>query len=49
MMMFWASFILERRVGFPLAIFGGMVTTAGGKLMFQNIFDLYASWPMPGH
>jgi hypothetical protein len=43
-LMFLASFILERRAGIPLAIFGGMVTTAGGILMFQNIFDLYASW-----
>lgn len=44
LLMFLASLILERRAGIPLAIFGGMVTTAGGILLFQNIFDLYASW-----
>lgn len=44
LLMFLASFILERRAGIPLAIFGGMVATAGGILLFQNLFDVYASW-----
>ena len=43
-LVFLASFALERRAGLPWAIFGGMVTTAGGILFLQNIFDLYASW-----
>jgi hypothetical protein len=44
LLMFLGSFFFERRAGIPLAIFGGMVTAAGGILMLQNIFDLYASW-----
>jgi hypothetical protein len=44
LLMFLGSFLFERRAGIPMAIFGGMVTAAGGILLFQNIFDLYASW-----
>lgn len=44
LLIFMASFAFERRAGIPMAMFGGMVTTAGGILMLQNIFDLYASW-----
>ena len=44
LLIFLGSFVFERRAGIPLAIFGGMVTSAGGILLFQNIFDLYASW-----
>ncbi len=43
-LMFIAAFMLERRSGSTLAMFGGMVTMTGGILMIQNIFDLYASW-----
>lgn len=42
--MFLGSFILERRAGVTLAMFGGMVTMAGVILMIQNLFDLYATW-----
>ena len=44
LLIFLGSFVFERRAGIPLAIFGGMVTATGGILLFQNIFDLYASW-----
>jgi hypothetical protein len=44
LLLFMASFVFERRAGISLAMFGGMVTTTGGLLFFQNVFDLYASW-----
>jgi hypothetical protein len=44
MLLFMTSFVLERRAGIPVAMFGGMVTTTGGILFVQNVFDLYASW-----
>jgi hypothetical protein len=44
LLLFMASFVFERQAGLTLAIFGGMVTAAGGLLFFQNVFDLYASW-----
>jgi hypothetical protein len=44
MLLFMASFVLEPRAGIPVAMFGGMVTTTGGILFVQNVFDLYASW-----
>lgn len=44
LLMFLVSFLFERQAGIPMAVFGGMVTAAGGILLFQNIFDLYASW-----
>ena len=43
-LMFFAAFLLERRAGVPLAMFGGMVAATGIILMIQNIFDLYATW-----
>ena len=43
-LMFLSAFILERQAGVTLAIFGGMVTTTGGILLIQNLFDLYATW-----
>ena len=43
-LMFMASFTLERRAGVTLAVFGGMAFSAGVLLMVQNIFDLFASW-----
>jgi hypothetical protein len=43
-LMFLAAFMLERRSGAILAMFGGMVAMTGSILMIQNIFDLYASW-----
>jgi hypothetical protein len=43
-LLFIASFAMERRAGITLAIFGGTVTTTGTILLFQNIFDLYATW-----
>jgi hypothetical protein len=43
-LMFIGAFLLERRAGTTLAMFGGMVVTTGSILMIQNIFDLYASW-----
>lgn len=43
-LMFIGAFLLERRAGVTLAVFGGMLTTTGVILMIQNIFDLYASW-----
>jgi len=43
-LIFLASFVFERRAGIPVAMFGGIVTAVGGILMFQNLFDLYASW-----
>jgi hypothetical protein len=44
LLMFLASFALERRRGITLAIFGGMVSMTGAILLIQNTFDLYASW-----
>jgi hypothetical protein len=44
LMMFLASFALERRRGLTLAIFGGLVSMTGAVLLVQNSFDLYASW-----
>ena len=44
LLIFLGSFVFERRAGIPLAMFGGMVTAAGGILFLQNLFDLYASW-----
>jgi hypothetical protein len=44
LLLFLASFVFEQRAGITLAMFGGMVTTTGGLLFFQNVFDLYASW-----
>ena len=44
LLLFLVSFLFERRAGITLAMFGGMVTTTGGLLFFQNVFDLYASW-----
>jgi hypothetical protein len=43
-LMFLLAFMLERKAGVTLAMFGGMVTMTGGILMIQNLFDLYASW-----
>ena len=43
-LIFLSSFVFERRAGIPVAMFGGIVTTVGFILMFQNLFDLYASW-----
>lgn len=43
-LMFLAAFLLERRSGVVLAMFGGMVTMTGVILMIQNFFDLYATW-----
>jgi hypothetical protein len=43
-LMFAGAFMLERQAGVTLAMFGGMVTMAGGILMLQNLFDLYATW-----
>jgi hypothetical protein len=44
LLLFMASFAVERRKGTTLAIFGGMVTTTGGILLIQNTLDLYATW-----
>jgi hypothetical protein len=44
LLMFLASFALERRAGITLAIFGGMVATVGAILLVQNTFDVYATW-----
>ena len=44
LLMFIASFAAERRAGLSLAILGSMVTMTGAILLFQNTFDLYASW-----
>ncbi len=44
LLMFLASFALERRRGLTLAIFGGVVSMTGAVLLVQNTFDLYASW-----
>lgn len=43
-LMFVASFAAERRAGLSLAVLGSMVTMTGAILLFQNTFDLYASW-----
>jgi hypothetical protein len=42
--LFLLAFMLERKAGVTLAMFGGMVSMTGTILMIQNIFDLYASW-----
>jgi hypothetical protein len=42
--LFMGSFAFERRAGMTLAIVGGIVTTTGSILFFQNTFDLYATW-----
>jgi len=44
LLLFMASFAFERQAGITLAIFGGMVAMTGAILLFQNTFDLYASW-----
>jgi hypothetical protein len=44
LLMFLASFALERRRGLALAMLGGMVSMTGTILLIQNTFDLYASW-----
>jgi hypothetical protein len=44
LLLFMASFAVERRAGTTLAIFGGMVTTTGAILLIQNTFDLYGTW-----
>jgi hypothetical protein len=44
LLMFIASFAFERQTGITLAIFGGMVATTGAILLFQNTFNLYATW-----
>lgn len=44
LLLFMASFAVERRAGITLAIFGGVVTTTGAILMIQNTFDLYGTW-----
>lgn len=43
-LLFIASFAMQRQTGITLAIFGGTVATTGAILLFQNIFDLYATW-----
>ncbi|NUM43599.1 MAG: alpha-L-fucosidase, partial [Anaerolineales bacterium] len=43
-LMFLSAFILERKAGVTLAMFGGMVTMTGVILMLQNTFDLFATW-----
>lgn len=43
-LLFIASFIVERRAGIPMAILGGMATMTGAILFLQNLFDLYATW-----
>ncbi len=43
-LMFLSAFILERKAGVTLAMFGGMVTMTGVILMIQNTFDLFATW-----
>jgi hypothetical protein len=43
-LLFLAAFVFEKRTGITLAMFGAMVTTTGGILFVQNVFDLYASW-----
>ena len=42
--LFIASFAFERQAGMIFAIFGGMVAMTGSILLFQNIFDMFASW-----
>jgi hypothetical protein len=44
LLIFMVSFVLERKAGVTLAIFGGMLATIGVILLVQNTFDLYASW-----
>lgn len=44
LLLFLASFAVEHRAALTLAIFGGMVATTGAILLFQNTFDLYATW-----
>lgn len=44
LLLFLASFAVEQRAALTLAIFGGMVATTGAILLFQNTFDLYATW-----
>jgi hypothetical protein len=44
LLMFMASFAFERQAGITLAIFGAMVAMTGAILLFQNTFDLYATW-----
>jgi hypothetical protein len=42
--LFIAAFAFERRAGISLAIFGGVTAMTGFILLFQNTFDLFASW-----
>ena len=42
--LFVAAFVFERRAGIILAVIGGMLTMIGTILLFQNTFDLFASW-----
>lgn len=44
LLLFMASFAVERRAGLILAIIGGIVATTGAILLVQNTFDLFASW-----
>src|SRR5512133_3434896 len=44
LLLFLASFAFEQQKGIKLAMFGSIVTTTGGILFVQNVFDLYASW-----
>jgi hypothetical protein len=43
-LLFMASFVLERRAGMAIAILGGMVSMVGCILFIQNLFDVYGSW-----
>src|SRR5262245_8253962 len=44
LLLFLASFAFEHQIGIILAIFGAVVAMTGAILLFQNTFDLYASW-----
>ena len=43
-LLFMVSFVLERKAGVTMAIFGGMLATIGAILLVQNTFDVYATW-----
>ena len=43
-LLFMISFVLERKAGVTMAIFGGMLATIGAILLVQNTFDVYATW-----
>jgi Na+-driven multidrug efflux pump len=43
-LLFLASFMLERQMGIRLAVAGGCVSMIGVILLIRNTFDVFASW-----